>query len=1126
MLPISLLSVFVTFNVNPCEGGRCQCSTQLTASDVPTLMALQQSGAYDLFPPLSVGVNQILVKAHIVRSSNGSGGLSLSRLNQSIADLNSSFSGTPMQFTLINEVDYIDNDNFTFIAYGDDAKEAQLREINPTPNAIDIYFVPELEDLCGTSWFSSWPGTPGIIMDNDCSGVPLYASVIGHEVGHYFDLLHTHETAVGQECVDGSNCNFAGDLVCDTPADPELIIASNDPNDVNANWYPDCSFTGAPNDPTPCGGSSWNPLTDNIMSYHHPQCSTEFTPDQVARMYSTLVNFREELLQNGACCFESGTCTLIDQLTCGNAGGVFQGDGSSCQPNSCPQPPALGACCLPDLSCAEVEASECVTLGGDYKGDDSECASFNCAAGACCFGLDACSLAIESQCDAAGGDFRGPGSDCDTEDCTLPVGACCIGGVCIPEFDPSLCVSSGGEFQGVGSDCAADPCAVLPATGACCFSDGSCFEETEIDCEVNGGIYSGDNTPCVPNPCPQPPATGACCAPDGSCSEQTEADCEGVGGVYSGDGTPCTPNPCSQPPATGACCSEDGSCAVLTQTSCAASGGIYQGDDTGCEAVVCSDDVVITVDDDFGENPQANFDSIQDAINAASDGATILVYPGTYTGNLDFVLDFGSKSVAVQSTSGASQTSIDAQWSRGLVNFNGTTEGVASLIGFTLKNCDLDAVPPVAFNTPSAINILNGASVEIADCVLQDLTNGVGGASGENSLVLHVGSEEGFGCGQISVENCSFSGVSLEEGHFAGIGNCDVSFVSCLFSGIQVLETTNSASMFDIYQASIEILDSEIVNCVSSSRFFDTGGICEIRDSKILGCFALDWDASSTSIGSSELCDNTPPIDGFINLGGNFDCSDEVVITVDDDLLDAPDADFTSIQQAVDAAFDDVIMVYPGTYTNFEWVGLNKSVTVRSVLGSDVTFIDAEENRSFVLFSGNSASEIDGFSFIRGNLNAAPLFGDTNIPPALILFNTENSEYQPVLRNSKILSASNPLGNSPGNPLESSRSSIVVFERSRGLLVDTDFTDCELEVGHFLWSAYEDVNIVGCNFYRLSSDLGGSESSGGVIRTYQSNMMFDSCEFAMCSAPAFLRDGVLRRWLLTPEFNFGSKCHD
>ena len=578
-----------------------------------------------------------------------------------------------------------------------------------------------------------------------------------------------------------------------------------------------------------------------------------------------------------------------------------------------------GACCLADLSCVELIASSCALQGGLYKGDGSACSSYECAAGACCFGLDACTLAIESQCDAAGGDFRGSGSACDTEDCTLPVGSCCIGGVCVPDFDPSLCVSSGGEFQGVGSDCAADPCAPPPASGACCATDGSCSEQTEADCQSSGGSYSGDGTSCAPNPCPQPPAIGACCATDGSCSEQTEAECQGAGGLYSGDSTSCVPNlcpqppatgaccatdgscseqteadcqssggsyngdgiscvpnPCPQPPATGACCSDDGSCSVLTQASCAASGGIYQGDDIGCEAVVCSDDVVITVDDDFGENPQANFDSIQDAINAASDGATILVYPGTYTGNLDFVLDFGSKSVAVQSTSGASQTSIDAEWSRGLMNFNGATEGVASLVGFTLQNCDIDAVPPVAFNTPSAINILNGASVEIADCVVQDVINGAGGASGINSLVLHVGSEEGGGCGQISFEDCSFFGVSLEEGHFAGIGNCDVNFVSCLFSGIQVLETSDSASMFDVYQATIEILDSEIINCESSSDFFDASGDCEIRDSKILGCFASDWDASSTSIGSSEFCVNTPPIDGFTDLGGNIDCTPDL----------------------------------------------------------------------------------------------------------------------------------------------------------------------------------------------------------------------------------------------------------
>ncbi|RPG08161.1 MAG: hypothetical protein CBB84_007990, partial [Phycisphaera sp. TMED24] len=572
----------------------------------------------------------------------------------------------------------------------------------------------------------------------NCSQNSAWAGgrVLTHEMGHYLGLFHTFEGGC-----DSGLCSESGDLICDT--NPEADPASG------------------------CGNSSscGSPDPDrNYMDYGDPYCSLEFTPNQIRRMRCVLESYRPQLgtlVFPGACCFEDGSCELATESGCADVGGTYQGEGSACEPNNCPQPPTLGACCLPDLSCSEVEASECATLGGDYKGDDSVCASFNCAAGACCFANGSCVVETESDCGVNGGIYSG---------------------------DNTLCVPN--------------PCPQPPAIGACCASDGSCSEQTEADCQVAGGVYSGDGASCSPNPCSQPPVTGACCALDGSCREQTEADCQSSGGSYSDEGTSCAPNPCPQPPATGACCSDDGSCAVLTQTSCAASGGIYQGDDTGCEAVVCSDDVVITVDDDFGENPQANFNSIQDAINAASDGAIILVYPGTYTENLDFVLDFGSKSVAVQSTSGASQTSIDAEWSRGLANFNGTSEGVASLVGFTLQNCDIDAVPPVVFNTPSAINILNGASVEIADCVVQDVINGVGGASGVNSLVLHVASEEGVACGQISFEDCSFSGVSLEEGHFAGIGNCDVSFVSCLFSGIQVLETSNSASMFDVYQAS------------------------------------------------------------------------------------------------------------------------------------------------------------------------------------------------------------------------------------------------------------------------------------------------------------------------------------
>lgn len=79
----------------------------------------------------------------------------------------------------------------------------------------------------------------------------------------------------------------------------------------------------------------------------------------------------------GACCAGDGTCTIAispgTQCT-----GTWQGIGTTCSPNLCPQP--SGACCLPvaAATCVEVSASECEEDDGDFHGSGSDCDDVDC----------------------------------------------------------------------------------------------------------------------------------------------------------------------------------------------------------------------------------------------------------------------------------------------------------------------------------------------------------------------------------------------------------------------------------------------------------------------------------------------------------------------------------------------------------------------------------------------------------------------------------------------------------------------------------------------------------------------------------------------------------------------------
>ena len=211
------------------------------------------------------------IVAHIVAlDANRKTGVKIADINAGIAALNKNFEPICVSFDVC-KIDTIDN--FLY----DDLSKQDWKEIQVQFNEdrrINMYFVTgiELEGVCG---FANLNGIHqykdgGIVIRK---GQCLNAETISHEMGHYFNLLHTF-AGNGIELVDGSNCETQGDMVCDTPADPF------DPKDSETIWVDDkCTFIATMVD---ANGAYYQPDVGNIMSYY--ECKCGFTHDQYLRM--------------------------------------------------------------------------------------------------------------------------------------------------------------------------------------------------------------------------------------------------------------------------------------------------------------------------------------------------------------------------------------------------------------------------------------------------------------------------------------------------------------------------------------------------------------------------------------------------------------------------------------------------------------------------------------------------------------------------------------------------------------------------------------------------------------------------------------------------------------------------
>ena len=233
----------------------------------------------------STVLSDVPIKAHIINTSFGTGGLTETELNQAISIMNSIYVDAGIQFFLCDGINYINDDDYYDFETAD---ESALTSVNNLNGVINIYFTNSVTSssfgsgLCGYAYFPGGPET--ILMANNCA---TNGSTLSHEMGHFFALSHTHgnSNVVGstEELVDGSNCESTGDFICDTPADPQLGYS-------NVNFS--CQYTGNVQD---ANLDFYQPDPTNLMSYSRKECRTYFSPQQNARIYAIYQFYRSDL---------------------------------------------------------------------------------------------------------------------------------------------------------------------------------------------------------------------------------------------------------------------------------------------------------------------------------------------------------------------------------------------------------------------------------------------------------------------------------------------------------------------------------------------------------------------------------------------------------------------------------------------------------------------------------------------------------------------------------------------------------------------------------------------------------------------------------------------------------------
>ncbi len=261
------------------------CGTSIDETNYDRLIELNQrwedrASNFDLAKAYGGTTFFVPVQMHIIRQNSGLGGSTEAEALTALDRMNDYYIDASIHFYLCDDINFIDNSNYY------DYSKSQMNALDAAysqDNVVNIYIANSATNssgsgICGHAQFPG--GLDFIMVTTSCMN---NGSTLAHEMGHYLGLYHTHTTSFGSEAVDGSDCSTQGDLICDTPADPNLS------GEVNNDG---CIYEGVDTDEN---GQFYTPQVTNLMSYASKECRFEITEGQLERALWTLQNERSYL---------------------------------------------------------------------------------------------------------------------------------------------------------------------------------------------------------------------------------------------------------------------------------------------------------------------------------------------------------------------------------------------------------------------------------------------------------------------------------------------------------------------------------------------------------------------------------------------------------------------------------------------------------------------------------------------------------------------------------------------------------------------------------------------------------------------------------------------------------------